>query len=180
METQLATGERKSVRSVDLCGEVSAAPERAALADVLAKTEAAIASERATRVELQALSLPLEATLARHHLVVQQAEEARIAAAAERDTLQAHLRQVEDRAYGEVDRTRQELKAAKAQLLTQAREHVAALHKGEQARHEIQVAHGKAQRENAALQDQLAACVAAKRESPRKRPARTASLRPKA
>ena len=136
-----------------------------------------VASQQA---ELQALSLRLDATLARHHLVVQQAEEARIAAAAERDTLQAHLRQVEDRAYGEVDRTRQELKAAKAQLLTQAREHVAALHKGEQARREIQVAHAKAQRANAALQDRLAACVAAKRESPRKRPARASSLRPKA
>ena len=166
-------------------GEAQVAPERAALAEVLAKADAAVAGARdaytalerqltqargeatahqaalaisdqrnsdlhrqigAQQTELQALGVRLDATLARHHLVVQQAEDARAAAAAEREALQAHARQVEDRAYGEVDRVRQELKALKAQVATQTREHAAAVRTSEQHRRSAEAALAAAQR----------------------------------
>jgi chromosome segregation ATPase len=108
-----------------------------------------VASQQA---EIQALSLRLDATLARHHSVVQQAETERAAAATEREALQAHLRQAEDRAYAEVDRLRQELKAAKAQLAAQARDHAVALRTADQALRAAQVAQHKAERDTAAAQ----------------------------
>jgi hypothetical protein len=104
------------------------------------------------QAEIQALSLRLDATLARHHSVVQQAETERAAAATEREALQAHLRQAEDRAYAEVDRLRQELKAAKAQLAAQARDHAVALRTADQALRAAQVAQHKAERDTAAAQ----------------------------
>lgn len=108
-----------------------------------------VASQKA---EIQALSLRLDATLARHHSVVQQAETERAAAATEREALQAHLRQAEDRAYAEVDRIRQELKAAKSQLVAQSKERATALRTVEQARQAAQTAQHRAERESAAAQ----------------------------
>ena len=176
--------------------ETLVVPERAALADVLAKAEASMAvasTERAAletqlatakgeaeahfaalvmsdqrnsdlqrqvatqQAEIQALSLRLDATLSRHHWVVQQAETERAAAATEREALQAHIRQTEDRAYAEVDRARQEMKALKAQLTTQARDHGAAIRSSEQGRRSIETALDKAQRELAVLAAKLAA-----------------------
>ena len=116
----------------------------------------------AQKEQLQSLTVRLDATLARHHLVVQQAEEARAAAAAERETLQSHVRHVEDRAYGEVDRTRQELKTLKAQLAAQAREHASALR--------VQ-AHGR-QRAETALQKAQRALAEAVKKTPAKTPVR--------
>ncbi len=84
----------------------------------------------------------------------------RSAAAKEREELQALLMQVENRAYTEVDRVRQELKAVGVQLTTQAREHATALRASEQARRQAEGAAAKAQREAAALQTQLARAIA--------------------
>lgn len=142
-----------------------------------------VASQQA---EIQALSLRLDATLARHHYVVQQAESERAAAATEREALQAHLRQAEDRAYAEVDRLRQELKAAKAQLAAQARDHAVDLRTTEQALRAAQVAQHKAERDAAAAQaraqllerqrDKQAATPAKKAVPPtRRRPLKTKS-----
>ncbi|HUR39743.1 MAG TPA: DNA-binding protein [Verrucomicrobiae bacterium] len=158
-------------------GEALVAPERAAVADVLAKAEAASAEERAQRArletqllrsqgeatayqsalaiseqrnsdllreradqqaELQALSVRLDATLARHHLVVQQAEDARTAAATEREALRTHVVQVEDRAHAEIDRLRQEARALKAEAATQSRHHATALRDAQRAMHVAQ------------------------------------------
>lgn len=199
--------------------ETQVAPERAAIADVLAKAQAASANEYALRAtletqlaiaqgeasahhaalvmsdqrngdlqrqvaahqaELQSLTARLDATLVRHHLVVQQADSERTAAANEREALQTHLRQVEDRAYGEVDRIRQELKANKAQLVTQARDYAANLRKGEQTLRDLQAKLAKAERENAVLQGRITAGVSPKKAPPRRRAASAASSRPKA
>ncbi|KLD71231.1 hypothetical protein Y887_07420 [Xanthomonas pisi DSM 18956] len=54
-------------------------------------------------------------------------EQDRSAAAAKRETLQTHLRQVEDRAYTGIDRLRQEAKAHNSQLAAQSREHATAV-----------------------------------------------------
>lgn len=70
----------------------------------------------------------------------------RAAATQEREALQRLLRQVEDRAYGEVDRTRQELKALKAELATQARDHARALRASEQQRRSAETALATARR----------------------------------
>ena len=199
--------------------ETLVAPERAALADVLAKAEASMAvatQERAAletqlatakgeaeahfaalvmsdqrnsdlqrqlatqQAEIQALSTRLDATLSRHHWVVQQAETERAAAATEREALQAHLRQTEDRAYTEVDRSRQELKALKAQVASQAREHTSALRIIEQARRTAETETKRAEREVAALRGRLEALATAKPLKARKGVARPASARPKA
>jgi hypothetical protein len=185
--------------------ESAIAPERAALADVLAKVEARVAAERAlaaaadsTRQQadaraqaseaalaisdrraadlecqlasqataLQAVTLRRDALEERLGDALMQGQAAQTAAAAERDALQAHLRQVEDRAYSEVDRVRQELKVLKAQHTTQAREHAAALRASEQGRRSVETLLVKTQRELATL--------AAKRAA---RPAATAKTR---
>lgn len=75
-----------------------------------------------------------------------QADEARSAAAREREALQALLHQVEDRAYGEVDRTRQELKVMKAKLTEQARIHARELRTRDQACRTAESALHKSQR----------------------------------
>jgi hypothetical protein len=160
------------------------APERAALAAVLAKAEAqaaALAADRARwEAELQQaqvatqgahtalaiseqrvgdLQRELAAMTATAQTVGQQREAAearvlaltaqrdadRTAAAKERDTLQTHLKHVEDRAYTEVDRVRQEMKALKAHGATQAREQAAALRASEQARRGAEAARAKAE-----------------------------------
>jgi hypothetical protein len=184
--------------------EAAVAPERAALADVLDKAEAASAEERTLRArletqlatargdataahaalaiseqrnsdllreradqkaELQALSVRLDATLARHHAVVLQAETERAAAAAERETLQAHVVQVEDRAHAEIDRLRQEAKVLRAELAAQAKEHAAALRASEQARRTAEAGMHAAQRE-ASAQAARAATLVAQHGSP--------------
>ncbi|MBB4654603.1 chromosome segregation ATPase [Xanthomonas sp. F14] len=99
--------------------------------------------------ELRGRSDSLEAQV---HSAQSRLEQERNAAAAERETLQTHLRQVEDRAYTEIDRLRQEAKAHKAQLATQAREHAAALRDAEQARRAAERAQHSAERESAAAQ----------------------------
>jgi hypothetical protein len=110
----------------------------------------------ALTASVQALSGQREAAEARLLTALGKGEAERTAAAAEREALQAHLRHVEDRAYTEVDRARQELKSLKSQLTTQAREHAAALRSTEQARRTAEAALGKAARENATLQTKLA------------------------
>ena len=185
------------------------APERAALADVLAKTEAQAAVLAADRGRLEAelqqaqvatlgantalaiseqrvgdLQRELAAMTATAQTVGQQREAAearllaltaqreaeRIAAAKERDTLQTHLKQVEDRAYTEVDRMRQELKALKALGAAQAREHAATLRVSEQARRGAEAARAKAE-------GQLAAWQARHARAPAKKPASTTPAR---
>lgn len=89
---------------------------------------------------------------ARLHQTLSDAESARSAAAAERADLQAHGRLVEDRAHAEIDRLRQELKAAKSQLASQAREHAAAIRTVDQARQAAEVVRHRAEREAAAAQ----------------------------
>jgi hypothetical protein len=162
------------------------APERAALADVLAKAEAQTAARAADLARLeaelqrarvategtntaltiseqrvgdlqrelaamtdtaQAVSQQREAAEARVLALTTQRDAERTAAAKERDALQTLLKQVEDRAYGEVDRTRQEHKALKAQLVTQARVHASALRASEQQRRAAEAALASAQRD---------------------------------
>ena len=174
--------------------EAAIAPERAALADVIATVEARVVAERdlaaaaearrqnavaaaqtaegtlaiselraadlvhqnaALQAQVQDLATRRDALETRLQAAQFQAEAGSAAAAAERESLQAHLRQVEDRAYGEVDRTRQELKSAKAQLATQAREHAAALRTSEQARRGAETALAKAERDISTLQGRL-------------------------
>lgn len=96
--------------------------------------------------DLKAFKVRLEAELARSQHLELQADSARTAAAQEREALQRLLRQVEDRAYGEVDRTRQELKALRAELATQARDHARALRASEQQRRATETALATAQR----------------------------------
>lgn len=175
--------------------EALVAPERTALAEVLASADHAMAQHRADLValegrlrEAQASVQGLETALAiseqrandlqrdlstqnvailamtqqrdaaeiRAQAASERADAERAAAAKEREELQALLRQVEDRAYSEVDRTRQEVKTVKAQLATQAKEHAAALHGSEQARRGAETALAKAQRDITALQLRLA------------------------
>ena len=170
LETQLATAR----------GDATASHAALAISEQRnSDLQRQIASQQA---ELQALSVRLDATLARHHLVVQQAEEARTAAAAERDTLQAHQRQVEDRAYGEVDRIRQELKGLKAQLASQAREHALALRDKDKFRRDAEAVASRAQREVAVLQGRLTALAASsssRKPAPAKRALKTASGSPR-
>ena len=140
METQLAT----------VKGEAEAHHAALVMSDQRnSDLQRQVATQQA---EIQALSLRLDATLSRHHFVVQQAESERAAAATERESLQAHLRQAEDGAYAEVDRVRQELKTAKAELAAQGREHATTLRTAEQARQDAETARHRAEREAAAAQ----------------------------
>lgn len=199
--------------------EAQVAPERAALAEALARTDAAAAGQQAAldalAIQLQQAQVTtrvLETTLgesqqrvadlkaelatlgASHTSLAQQrdvldqrllaaavdAQTERTAATAERDRLQALLRQVEDRAYTEVDRSRQELKALKAQFATQAREHASALRASEEVRRTAETEAKRAEREAAALRGRLEALAARKAvKKARKGVARPASARPK-
>jgi hypothetical protein len=93
----------------------------------------------------QTLGQQREAAEARVLALTAQRDADRTAAAKERDTLQTHLKHVEDRAYTEVDRVRQEMKALKAHGATQAREQAAALRASEQARRGAEAARAKAE-----------------------------------
>jgi hypothetical protein len=126
LETQLATAR----------GDATAAHAALAISE---QRNSDLLRERADqKAELQALSVRLDATLARHHAVVLQADTERAAAATERETLQAHVVQVEDRAHVEIDRLRQEAKAVKSELAAQAREHATALREAQRAMHAAQ------------------------------------------
>jgi chromosome segregation ATPase len=98
-------------------------------------------------------------------------------AATERDALQAHLRQVEERAYGEVDRLRQETKALKAQLAAQAREHIAALRVVELARRAAEAAQHAAERDSAAAQSRAQVLERQRATSAAKKPTAPARRR---
>lgn len=174
--------------------EAAIAPERAALADVVAKVDGqvavereaasladaarqqeaaarhaaeaalAISAQRAQDLAAQVASLQAQLTdlvgrrdalEARLESALGLADAERAAAAKERDALQAHLRQAEDRAYGEIDRTRQELKAEKTRATTQAREYGIALRESDQARRSAESALAKAQRDLSMLQQRL-------------------------
>ena len=188
------------------------APERAALADVLAKAEAQAGTLAADRARLEAdlqqaqtathgantalaiseqrvgdLQRELTALTATAQTLGQQREaaEARVlaltaqrdadrsAAATERDALQALLKQVEDRAYGEVDRVRQELKTLRAQGVTQARNHASALHASEQRRRAAESALATAQRAATRRTVARAPAVAKKTATARSPPRKT-------
>ena len=120
-----------------------------------AKTALAISEQRvgdlqrelaAMTATAQTLGQQREAAEARVLALAAQRDTDRAAAAKERDTLQTHLKQVEDRAYTEVDRVRQEMKGLKAQGTAQAREHAAALRASEQQRRAAEAALAAAQR----------------------------------
>ena len=99
-------------------------------------------------------------------------EQERTANAAERAELQAHLRQVEDRAHGEVDRVRQDLKTAKAQVSSQTREHATALRAADQAQRAAEKAQHVAERDSAASRARLEALqltLSSMRQSPAKK-----------
>jgi chromosome segregation ATPase len=187
------------------------APERAALAEVVARTEAAAAAQQASLAELdaqlqqaqaaqrgveaalaiseqrgtelkadllaageqlQALARQHDAAQSQLHEAAANAERARAAHAAERDNLLQQLRQVEDRAYGEVDRARQELKVMKAQLTAQARDHASALRTSEQQRRVAEAALATSKREAARRM-----ATTARRAPPAKRTAAPAKRR---
>lgn len=86
----------------------------------------------------------------------------RAAAAAERETLLAHARQSEDRAYSEIDRLRQDVKALKAELAAKAREHAVTLRAADQARRAAETEVQRVQRTCATLQGRLDARAAAR------------------
>jgi len=111
---------------------------------------------------LQDLSDQREALDTRLRAALLKADADRAAAATEREALQALLRQVEDRAYGEVDRHRQELKTLKSQAIVQTREHASALRSSDQARRHAEMDLQKSQREVATLRARCAALTASR------------------
>ena len=98
-------------------------------------------------------------------------EQGRTAAAAEREALQAHLRQAEDRGFAEIDRLRQEVKATKVQLSTQAREHASALRAAQQAQRAAEKCQHVAERESAAATARLKAIAPSPKARTSKKPA---------
>jgi hypothetical protein len=130
----------------------------------------------AQSVAAQVLAQQSDAAEARARDAAAAAEADRTAAARERESLQSLLRQVEDRAYSEVDRVRQELKAIKAQLATAAREHAGALRASEQARRGVQTELARAGRTIASLEARLAR--ADHKKPPGSKPGRKTTARP--
>lgn len=154
IETRV-TAERERMAAIE------AQRQQALFAAQIAEAALAICEQRAGELAVQVgalqrqldeLSGRRDALEAQLHSAQSRLEQDRSAAAGERETLQTHLRQVEDRAYTEIDRLRQEAKAHKAQLATQAREHVAALREADQARRAAERAQHSAERESAAAQ----------------------------
>jgi len=177
----LVAPERAALAQVLATADAAAAAQQAREREVALQLEAAQAATHAAqtalaeshqrvadlRREIATLTTSLtelgrqrEAAEARLLAALAQAEQDRAAAAVEREKLQTHLRHVEDRAYSEVDRTRQDLKALKAQLAAQARDHAAALRNHEQARRLSEAALQRAQRDQAGLQRRLDAVLA--------------------
>lgn len=131
-----------------------------------------VASQKATEQQLIVRRDALESRLG--YIQIEHQKE-RASISAERDALQAHVRQAQDRAYGEVDRLRQELKALKGQLSAQTREHAAALRAGVQGQRAAETEAQRAQREVASLRGRLEALASAR---PRK-PALATALEPR-
>lgn len=122
-----------------------------------------VASQKATEQQLVVRRDALESRLG--YIQIEHQKE-RAAISAERDALQAHVRQVEDRAYGEVDRLRQELKAVKGQLSAQTRAHAAALRASVQSQRAAETQGQRAQREVANLRGRLEALASARPRKP--------------
>lgn len=106
-------------------------------------------------VRVQDLTVRGDELTSRLDLALSNADSERSAAATEREALLAHGRQTEDRAHAEVDRTRQELKVSKAQLVAQARDHATILAGVEEARRAADLARQRAERDCAAAQARL-------------------------
>lgn len=169
------TAERERVTGVE------AERQQALAASQVAEAALAICEQRAGELAAQVGSLQrqLEEMSGRRdaievqlHSTQSRLEQERTAAAAEREALHAHLRQVEDRAYGEVDRIRQDLKAEKARTTALVREHATSLRASDQARRAAETAFAKAQRELAAVQSRLARTQAARPTGSRSAPRR--------
>ena len=154
METTIAQ-ERAAAEASDRALEVAvAAAEGAQSALAISDQRVSdllrhVAQLEARILELAAREDALGASLSKALL---DAESARAAAAAERAELQAHVCRIEDRAHAEIDRLRQELKAASAERTTQGGEHAAALRAANQARQAAEAARHEAERETAAAQ----------------------------
>lgn len=164
------TVERERVATIE------AQRQQAAAAAQVAEGALAICEQRASELAAQVATLQRQcedlsgrrdALEAQLHSAQSRLEQERTAAAAERETLQTHLRQVEDRAYTEIDRLRQESKALKTQLTTQAREHAAALREAEQARRTAERAQHVAEKESAAAQARAQMLVQPRSAKPR-------------
>ncbi|MBD9477385.1 DNA-binding protein [Pseudoxanthomonas sp. PXM02] len=150
----------------DQVRQANAAEQQATATAQAAEAALAISTQRAGELATQVshLQRQCEDLNQRHGVQETQLQAAltrldqeRAAAAAEREDQQTHLRQTEDRAYAEIDRLRQELKVAKAQLSTQAREHASALRAAEQAQRAAEKAQHLAERESAAANARLQA-----------------------
>lgn len=154
MDTTIAR-ERASAEGADRARQAAvAAAEGAQAALVISDQRVSdllrhVAQLEARVQELAARGDALEANLSK---ALSDAESARAAAAAERVDLQAHIRRIEDRAHAEIDRLRQDLKAANTERTNQGREHAAALRAATQARQAAEAARHEAEREAAAAQ----------------------------
>ena len=174
------------------------APERAALADVVAKADASVKAARASLSTLEARlataladTEALRATLVlrdqrifdleRHNAETGTALQAQVdlanalseqLSAAQRDAQRERAAATAERetlrAYVEVDRLRQEVKGLKAQVTSQVREHAAALRAAEQARRTAESDGQRAQREVATLRGRLDTLVATAPEKAKK------------
>ena len=154
MEAAIAR-ERASAEAADRARQAAVAATEGANAALLISNQRVndllrqVSQLEARIQELVGRGEALEASLRK---AVSDAESNRAAAAAERMELQAHVRRIEDRAHAEVDRLRQELKAANTERTAQGREHSAALRAANQARQVEEVRRHEAEREAAAAQ----------------------------
>jgi predicted nucleic acid-binding Zn-ribbon protein len=177
----LVAPERAALADVVAKADASVNAARASLSTVEAQLAAAVADADALRATLVLRDQRI-VDMERHHAETvtalqaqvefanalserlstaqRDAQRERAVAASERETLLAHARQAEDRAYGEVDRLRQEIKGLKAQVTSQVREHAAALRAAEQARRTAESDGQRAQREVATLRGRLEALLA--------------------
>lgn len=171
-----------------LAAQLTAAGDQVRLAQTAAQAAEAglaISAQRAGELASQVDHLQRQSEELRQRHGVQETqlqaalsrlEQERAMATAEREALQAHQRQSEDRAYGEIDRLRQDLKAAKAELSAQARAHVSALRTAEQAQRAAEKAQHAAEREAAAATARVQALAPAPARKPRA-PNKTATPR---
>ena len=179
LSEELANVEARLADARENVNQARAQQQQAMSASQTAQTALAISERRADELATQVSHLQRQGDeLNQRHgaqetqlqAALTRLERERTVAKVERDTLQAHLRQIEDRAYTEIDRLRQELKAAKAHLTTQAREHTAALRAAEQAQRTAEKAQHVAERAGAAAQARVDALTAA--TPPKARPAK--------
>ena len=113
----------------------------------------------AGQARLEDLARQREALEARLRTELAHVEGERGAAAKERESLQGLLRQVEDRAYTEVDRHRQDLKALRAQVATQTRDYAARGRESDQVRRKLEAALQKSLRDATSWQTRYEALV---------------------